>query len=102
MVEWVRVVAGEVDMVGIHMRQATTQCHHSRRLRAQWAHIKRDTNTMTTSDREGIWRMRMGMMMTTTMRMTTMKVEMMVGAEVVKGHRQRVKGGAKMASQRLN
>jgi hypothetical protein len=49
-----KAVDGEEAMVGIHTLQATIRCRPFQHSRARWEHTRRDSNSMTTNDKEGI------------------------------------------------
>jgi len=49
-----KAVDGEEAMVGIHTLQGTIRCRPFQHSRAQWEHIRRDTNSMTINDKEAI------------------------------------------------
>jgi hypothetical protein len=49
-----KAVDGEGAMVGIHTLQGTIQCRPFQHSRARWEHTRRDSNSMTINDKEGI------------------------------------------------
>jgi hypothetical protein len=49
-----KAVDGGEAMVGIHTLQATIRCRPFQHSRAQWEHTRRDSNSMTINDKEGM------------------------------------------------
>jgi hypothetical protein len=95
-------VDGVVDSEVTLTRQGTIRCHLSQHSKAQWAHIKEDISITMINDIEGIWKMRMEMMMMMTMMMGMMTMETMGGVEVERELLQKAKAAVRMASQRPN